>query len=36
MTGHYESGHMVYIDAAAMVKMRADMRRFYEGAMNAK
>lgn len=33
MTGHYESGHMVYIDAAAMSKMRGDMRRFYTGAL---
>ena len=33
MTGHYESGHMVYIDTAAMGKMRADMRRFYDGAL---
>jgi len=33
MTGHYQSGHMVYIDSAAMTKMRADMRRYYDGAL---
>lgn len=33
MTGYYQSGHMVYIDTPEMDKMRADMRRFYDGAM---
>ena len=35
MTGHYESGHMVYIDNAARAKMRADMHRFYANALEA-
>ncbi|MGH9416413.1 MAG: S10 family peptidase [Terriglobales bacterium] len=35
MTGHYESGHMVYIDQAAVKKLRADMRRFYAGALTS-
>lgn len=33
MTGHYAAGHMVYLDRAAADKMRADLRRFYEGAL---
>ncbi len=29
MTGHYTSGHMIYLDAAALTQMRADLRRYY-------
>lgn len=35
MTGHYESGHMVYIDTKASTKMRADMRHFYDVAIDS-
>ncbi|HVB40602.1 MAG TPA: hypothetical protein VNE83_06850 [Terriglobales bacterium] len=33
MVGHYQAGHMVYLDHAAADKMRADLRRFYTGAL---
>jgi carboxypeptidase C (cathepsin A) len=33
MVGHYQAGHMVYLDRAAADTMRADLRRFYTGAL---
>ena len=33
MTGYYEAGHMVYIDASAAAKYHADLEKFVKGAM---
>ena len=33
MTEHFEAGHMVYIDAPSMTKMREGLRRFIDGAL---
>jgi carboxypeptidase C (cathepsin A) len=33
MVRHFESGHMMYIDAAPMKVLRSDLRKFYEGAL---
>ena len=33
MTGYYEAGHMVYIDAAAAAKYHADLVKFVQGAV---
>lgn len=33
MTGHYQSGHMIYIDTKASIKMRSDLRTFYQKAL---
>jgi hypothetical protein len=33
MVRHFESGHMMYIDAAPMKVLRNDLRRFFEGAI---
>ncbi|MGH9487039.1 MAG: S10 family peptidase [Terriglobales bacterium] len=35
-TGHYQSGHMIYIDTAASHKLRADLRQFYANALAAR
>lgn len=35
-TGHYQSGHMIYIDMQASRKMRQDLRRFYSDALAAR
>ncbi len=32
-TGYFEAGHMMYIDAPSMKKLRADLARFYDGAL---
>jgi len=29
-TGHYEAGHMMYIDEKQLTKMRADIGRFID------
>ena len=33
MTERFEAGHMVYIDAASMTKMREGLRKFIDGAL---
>jgi carboxypeptidase C (cathepsin A) len=33
MTGHYESGHMVYIDQKVAEKYHADMEKFAKSAL---
>jgi carboxypeptidase C (cathepsin A) len=33
MTRHFESGHMMYIDEAAMKQLRTDLRRFLQEAL---
>jgi carboxypeptidase C (cathepsin A) len=35
MTAHFQAGHMVYIDTAALAKLRARMRVFYTNALAA-
>ncbi|MGH9477203.1 MAG: S10 family peptidase [Terriglobales bacterium] len=35
-TGHYESGHMIYIDMNASHRLREDLRRFYSNALAAR
>ena len=32
-TDHFQAGHMMYIDAPSMTKLRADLRHFYEDAV---
>jgi carboxypeptidase C (cathepsin A) len=31
--GHFEAGHMMYIDRPSMAKLRAELRAFYDGAV---
>ena len=35
-TDHFTAGHMMYIDAASMKKLRADLRRFIEEAVPSR
>jgi carboxypeptidase C (cathepsin A) len=33
-TGHYEAGHMMYIDEKSLVRLRADIGKFIQDSMN--
>jgi carboxypeptidase C (cathepsin A) len=35
-TGRFDAGHMVYIDGPSMKKLRSDLEKFYDGAVNEK